>query len=76
METGNPPQRGGTECSLTAEKFGKLKIPSLTGLVLNEIIEFVTIFDFHVKSDMPILHYLIFPELSIPTFQYSNCRVK
>jgi len=44
-------------------------------LVLDEIIEFLTIFDFHVKSDMPILHYPIFPELSIPKFHYSKIPI-
>ena len=27
--------------------------------------------DFHAKRDMPVLHYTIFPELIIPSLQYS-----
>ena len=44
-------------------------------LNLEERTGFMTIFDFHVKKNMPIHHYPIFPEPIIPSFQYSNVPI-
>ncbi|UCF83689.1 MAG: hypothetical protein JSV50_21415 [Desulfobacteraceae bacterium] len=44
-------------------------------LNLEERTGFTTIFDFHVKKNMPIRHYLIFPEPIIPPFEYTNVPI-